>query len=282
MAKRFREALIKSPSTLFFYAEHKLGKTMACLNLKDSLLWDCQKGSEAYSGYIEEIGSYQDMIRSAEENKKTRDYKVVVIDSIADMNRYLAPVAVQSYKKALTGKQLEEAEKQEWYKKTDTMDPNLVLSLIGYAKGNDVVFETFVKFFNYLKTCFDKVIFIAHSKLGGAGAEKSSLLVKEIDLPVLIREYVLRYSDQVCIGYRKGNELIMDFSQVSEGAKTGGRFDYLEGKKVVISTKNGDDYRTYWHRVYPDLYEVSSEDLKREFELIAQAEQAEAEMLKST
>jgi len=279
MAKKFREALIKSPTTLFFYAEHKIGKTMACLNLKDALLWDCQHGADAYSGDIDNISNYQDMIRSAEENKKNRDYKILVVDSIYDMIRFLAPIAVQSYKNALTGKQLDEAKVQDWYKNTDKMDPNLVLSLIGFAKGNEAVFETFAKFFNYLKTCFDKIIYIAHNKLGNSAAEKGNLLVKEIDLPMQIREYVLRYSDQVCIGSRKGNNLIMDFSQVSEGAKTGGRFDYLEGRKIVISNKEGEEYETFWHRIYPDVYGLSGEDVKQELDKLEEEARREREML---
>ena len=282
MAKVKREALIKSPSTLLFYAEQKTGKTMACIELKDAELWDCQEGAKAYEGFIETIRNYQDMVRCANENKNSRQFKVLVIDSVADILRLIAPRAFEKYKESLTGKDLTAAQAQEWYK-NDKIDPITALGMLDYGKGDTIVFDTFVKFIDYIKTCYEKIIYIAHPQLRTANSNQQELQIKEIDLPKKVKEYLLRYSDQICIGMRKGNEFIMDFSQGQDLVKLGGRFDYLEGRKIVLSTKNGINYKTYWERIYPDLYDIPlskvKEDIIKEQEEKADADKALAEMI---
>lgn len=264
MAKKIREAKIVSPSTLFIYAEQKIGKTTACLQLESAELWDCHAGADAYRGPIEEIHSYQDMLKAATENKKTRACKVVILDTTLDVVNMLAGPAMKLYKESLSGQSLEKAKGQKWYEEFDKLDPSVVLSLVDFNKAQDAVLQTFIKLVNYLKTCYEKIIFIAHSKLGSAQSEKNNLLVKEIDLPQKIREYVLRFSDQVCIAYREANEVILDFTQIDEASKLGGRFSYLHDKKITLSKLENDELTTFWYRVYPDIYNITEDDLKQE------------------
>lgn len=279
MAKKIRAAKITSPSTLFLYAEQKIGKTTACLQLEDAQVWDCHAGADAYSGPIEEITCYQDMLRIATENKKSKDYKVVVLDTTLDVVNMLAAPAMKLYKESLSGQSLEKAKGQKWYEEFEKLDPNVVLSLVDFNKAQDAVLQTFIKLINYLKTCYEKIIFIAHSRLGSAQSEKNNLLVKEIDLPQKIREYVLRFSDQVCIAYREANEVVLDFTQIDEASKLGGRFSYLHDKKIVLSKLEKSKLDTFWYRVYPDIYNISEEDLNNEIKEREEREEEDRRLL---
>lgn len=285
MAKIKREALIKSPTMLLIYAQQKMGKTLACLGFEHAELWDCQHGADAYNGYITTISSLEDMKRAAIENKKNRDYKAVILDTVFDVVRYLAPAAVVKFKQTLSAKQAEPYINTAWYKEPEKLnveDAISILKTVDFSKGNEVWAEVFISFMNFLKTCYDKVVLIAHSNLGSAAIEKNQILVKEIDLPKNIREYVLRYSDQIGIGTRTNNKLYLDFTQFGDDAKVklGGRFSYLDNRKVEISQKTADDtIVTFWHRIFPDLYNMTPADVEREYQEQKQQQLADEAMI---
>ena len=286
MAKQKRGALIFSPSILFIYAEQKIGKTYACTRLEGAELWDFQNGADAYEdAFIENITSYDDMIRAVETNKVSKQFKIVVIDTLLDMNRMLSKFAVKMYKESLTGKDLESAKKETWYTETEKLDPNLVLQLIGFNKGEEARYEALVKFVKYLRTSYEKIVFIAHNKLNNNTlAEKGVMVVKEIDLTNKIKEYVLRYADQICMATRDNDtQVYVDFSQKGGGGdanKLGGRFDYLEGKKFVLSEKDATgEIHTFWHRIFPDIYGITAEDVKKEIQELEEKEKADLALL---
>ncbi len=278
MAKIKRKAVIKSPSTFFLYGEQKTGKTSALLDLLDCVLWDCHKGSLAYEGYIKEVNNYNDLIKFAEENIKAAPedkFKIVAIDSALDIVTMLAPRALEYYKNSLSGNDLKAAQMEDWYKNPASVNADLMLNLLSYGKGAEALTSTFVKFFNYIKSAFEKVIFVGHSKLNSTQTEKThKLIVKEMDLPNKIKDFLLRNCDQIGMVYRKDNTLIADFAHSEESAKLGGRFDYLEGEKIVLSIKQDGEFKTNWHKIFPDIYGISKEDLMKEKEEELNAQKA--------
>lgn len=247
MAKQLVEAVKFSPDFLVIIADPKVGKTPTCMGLKDALLVDMQEGALSYRGYKKQAKTLADIKAICAENRKDRDYKVIVIDTIKEYIDALIPAAEERYKKTQAGKNF----------KSGVED----LLQVPYGAGTTFLEKEFDHIMETeIKTAFDKVIFLGHTKTTGSSEDNTELTVKSIDTVGKIRNVVTRQCDAIAIMTRKKNKGYLDFKN-DEGAIAGSRFDYLVNQKIMISEKEGNTLNTYWENVFPDMYGKTVEEI---------------------
>lgn len=265
MAKKFSAAKVVSPKFLVIIAEPKIGKTTICMGspdeelkeagllkvantgLKKALIIDMEGGTDYYVGHVErDVKTLDEIKRICKENRETKEYEIVVIDSIRKYIEALIPAAEIRYKNTVAGKNY----------KVGVED----LIQVPFGAGTkfledefDYVFET------ELKTSFNKVIMIGHTKNNSSIEDATELTIKSIDTVGKIKNLVTRNCDSICFMTRKKNRGYLDFN--SENAIAGSRIGYLSNKKILISEKKGDQVETYWERVFPELYGKTVEEI---------------------
>jgi hypothetical protein len=265
MAKKFSAAKAVSPKFLVIIAEPKIGKTTICMGspdeelkkegllkvdntgLKKALIIDMEDGTDYYEGHVERgIKTLSEIKRICKENRESREYEIVVIDSIRKYIEALIPTAEIRYKSTVAGKNY----------KVGTDD----LIQVPFGAGTSFLEQEFDHIFETeLKASFNKVIMIGHTKNNSSIEDASELSIKSIDTVGKIKNLVSRNCDSICFMTRKKNKAYLDFN--NENAIAGSRISYLSNRKILISEKKGEQVETYWERVFPELYGKTVEDI---------------------
>lgn len=247
MAKVLVKATKFSPDFIVIMADPKVGKTTVALALQDSLLVDMQKGSLSYDGYKVEAKTMADIKQICKENRETRDYKVIVIDTLKELLDACMPGAVAKYKKTVAGAKF-----------NGTVED---LLQVPYGAGTTFLEKEFMELLETeLRPSFEKIILLGHTKSSSSIEDSTELSVKSIDTVGKIRNVVTRLSDAIAIMSRNKDKAYLNFTN-DEGAQAGSRYDHLTNRKILISEKKGREVNTHWDMIFPELYGKTVEDI---------------------
>ena len=80
--KEKRKAISMNPASLLIYGPPKVGKTTMLSKLDDCLIIDTEKGTRMIEGYIQEVNSRQELIKTLKDAIDGHEFKYVAIDTI--------------------------------------------------------------------------------------------------------------------------------------------------------------------------------------------------------
>lgn len=254
-----------SPEFLVIIAEPKVGKTSICIGspdeelkkkgelkvantgLKKALLIDMEGGTRFYKGFVvRNVKTLDEIKKICKTNRETKQFDIIVIDSISKYVNALIPNAEIRYKNTVAGKNY----------KIGVED----LTLVPYGAGTTFIEKEFDHVYETeLKASFETVVMIGHTKNTSSSEDATELNIKSIDTVGKIKNLVSRSCDSICFMTRKNKKGYLDFN--NESAIAGTRVRHLRNQKFLISEEKNGQIETYWEKVFPELYGKTVEDI---------------------
>lgn len=231
LPKTVQPALRKSPKRLIIYGPPKVGKTTTVCKLPNSLLIDCENGSdyvEAVKIKANTLGELYNILEAIHQEKNP--YKYVIIDTIDTVEDWCIQRGTILYKMSPQGK---------------NFTGNNVLVLPNGA-GYLWLRIAFHEVLDKIVKVAPNIILIGHIRdkmLEEAGKEVQA---KDLDLTGKLKSIICSWADAIGLMERtKTEELTITF-KTSSLVQCGSRSEHLKGKTIKM-TKPED-----WNQIYVD------------------------------
>lgn len=228
-------AITTSPNCLVLYGAPKIGKTSIVSALPRHLLLDLEQGSSYVTAtklVVDNIFAIDGIIDELQKDKNR--YSYLIVDTLDALESWCEVEATRQYKDTIQGKNFR---------------GKTVLEL---PQGGGYLWlrNCFYNYFNRLRLCCDKTIFISHLRdklLTENGKEVSS---KDLDLTGKIRNIVCSYCDAVGrVFVNSEGKLVISF-KTAETVTCGARPPHLSGQEFVF---NKPATLADWSQIYLEL-----------------------------
>lgn len=213
-----------SPKRFILYSSPKTGKTTVLSQLDNCLIIDLEQGSDFVEALKIKINNLKELYELGEEIKKqSKPYKYVAIDTVTMLENWMEEEAKKLYQQTPMGAN---------YK------GNSILTLPN-GSGYLYLRLAFTKWYDYLSTLADRVIFTAHLKEKFINDKKGEeVSAKDIDLTGKIKNIICANADAIGYMYRtKDNDLRVSFV-TNDLVTCGSRCEHLKGQDFEFNWKN--------------------------------------------
>jgi len=211
-----RKIVSTNPRTLLLYGAPKVGKTTMLSALDDCLIIDTEKGSRMIEGYIEEVNSRDELIKTLVEIKESKDvsYKYIAIDTIDKV--------------------------AEWAERRVCEEEGVSsIADLAFGKGYGLARQKVHKTVSAFKEVAEHLIIIGHRKVAYAVTEGNTIVVPEsLDLTGKLKNVLMAGCDAIGYVYRNDKEELMVSFKANEAIEAGSRCPHLKGKQVKFEWKN--------------------------------------------
>lgn len=119
-----------------------------------------------------------------------------------------------------------------------------------YNVGSSYYREAMNRFKIRFESIFDYVIYIGHKRDKMEEINGTQINKKEVDLWGKSRDLFVRAVDAIAVMYAKNNQRILSFQAPEDDTGSGSRYDYLQGRDIVISEKTDKGIITNWKEIY--------------------------------
>ena len=216
LKKEKRKAVSINPGTLLLYGAPKVGKTTMLSVLDDCLIIDTEKGGRMLEGYIQEVNSRDELIKTLLEIKDSKDvkYKYIAIDTIDKV--------------------------AEWAERRVCEEENVTsIADLAFGKGYGLVREKVSKTVSAFKEVAEHLIIIGHRKVAYAVTEGNPIVIPEsLDLTGKLKNIIMSTCDAIGYVYRNDKEELMVSFKANDAIEAGSRCLHLKGKNVKFQWKN--------------------------------------------
>ena len=211
-----RKAISINPGTLLLYGAPKVGKTTMLSVLDDCLIIDTEKGGRMLEGYIQEVNSRDEVIKTLLEIKDSKDvkYKYIAIDTIDKV--------------------------AEWAERRVCEEENVTsIADLAFGKGYGLVREKVSKTVSHFKEVAEHLIIVGHRKVAYAVTEGNPIVIPEsLDLTGKLKNVIMSTCDAIGYVYRNDKEELMVSFKANEAIEAGSRCLHLKGKNIKFQWKN--------------------------------------------
>lgn len=228
---------IINPTRLVIYSKPKAGKTTLLAELEDCLLIDFEKGSgyvNAMKVEVNDLKELGEVVKLLQDSKKAgKTYKYIALDTATQLEEIAKVLALKMYKETTIGKSFKEDD---------------VLKLPQGA-GYYWVREAFFKILDMIAPLTEHLIILGHlkdKKLNDTGEMVDSAT---IDLTGKIKTMICSKADAIGYLYRRDNQTIINFKSNDE-VTCGARPEHLRNQEIVVAEMIGDEYKTYWDKIF--------------------------------
>lgn len=271
--KEITEADI-SINELLLYAKPKMGKTDLISRLPNIGIIDIEGGSDAVRGY-KYVVKYSDPLKTLENLNKCLDWIIkdnphdfYAFDTLTHLEDCCEIEGTYNYMNSPQGKKFNTVDKELIAKYPELKDfegkridhnSKLWQSVhsLGQGYGYQWSRNCFIKYFNKMKSCPGKKIFIAHIKdklIEATSGEE--IQGRDINLTGKLRSITTSYTDTIGYLFRgKDGNTWLSFKS-GESVAEGSRRGYLSGQEFMIGEwdKEKHDYKSvHWDLIFKDL-----------------------------
>jgi hypothetical protein len=255
------------PRKLFLIGAPKVGKSTILSKLKDTLIIDLEEGyrflTNILSTCVKSHGELKDLAYEAAmftKKEGRKPYKKVVIDTVDVIDQFALDLGTEQYMRSTQGKTF-----NKWTK--ETIKEYGVNAIVGQPiKKNHELYkvvttlpngagylhhrEAFKTIMKWLPFFADTIIFVGHIRDKFQDKDGIEVTVKGSNLTGQLGPILAAQCDACAIVERRGKNTVLNFKVDSMSA--GCRIPTLEGKKIVISTKEKDkEVEVDWSDVFP-------------------------------
>lgn len=226
-----------SPRKLIIYSKPKVGKTSALADLKDSLIFDLEKGTNFLDAVkvqpqnLTELKAFGEAIIAA-----GKPYKCIIVDTVTKLEDMCAVLALQLYKQTPMGKS---------FAGTNVL-------MLPNGAGYLYLREAVESVTSYIETLADRVIYSGHIKLKAIEKQGKEISALDLDLTGKIKSMMSADADAIGMLYRDGNKAILSFKTTDE-IICGARPKHLKNQEIVLSEMNEKgDLKVFWDKIFVD------------------------------
>jgi hypothetical protein len=278
------------PRVIVLYSKPKIGKTSVLSALPNNLILDTEEGTDMISAvkmtiiglkrYMWEYPETPEQIATRHAAKKyylfevikalrekmaatgKKPYHFISVDTVTRLEEFCEADATETYMKSAQGK--------NWNRWTDDDQERNGKNVAGQLKpmglwepvtklgkgyGYRWLWESYEKWFNYIKPLCNYLILSGHVKLVTiVKKEGSEVDQKDLDLTGKVKSMTTsKFADAIGYIYREGTDNFVSFVP-SDEVSCGSRAAHLEGQTILLSRKKEDkSIETYWQNIFTHL-----------------------------
>lgn len=253
------DPVLTEPRNLIIYAPPKLGKTVICTQIPNSLIIEHDPdGMKAHRGRYVEISHPDDLMPLLEQLKthedKSNPINTIIIDTITRWDEWSELVGTYNFMKKPQGKKWNLIGNEKINHADDRFQTvHEIGDGYGYRYSREVVLNWYKAAIATGKT----VIFLAHVKdkfiESGSGASMGIVETKEINLTGKLRTILPSKAQAIASFKRVGRKGYLVFETGGE-AVAGSWFSYLKGNILISESDENDKVTTYWDKIFPSMF----------------------------
>lgn len=249
--KEVRPAVRTEPRSLMIYSAPKVGKTSISAQIPYSLLIELEKGgADAVEARVIEI-NHPDKLKSLfQQLKKENHIKVIVIDTLSQMDAWSEYTGTTRYEKKPQGKKFNVVNNVRVPRSHPAWDSVHSLGQgFGYRYSRDEMKDWYNQAMNTGKT----VVFLAHIKDKFIEANTGDIVeTSEIDLTGKVKGMLSTRIDAIASLKREGRKSYLVFEHIKQTA--GSRYHYLKGRILIGESDKDGVLTTHWDTIFPSLF----------------------------
>lgn len=274
--KQIKETILDYPEHLVIYSKPKMGKTDLVSRLPDCAIIDIEGGSKYVKGYTHVVkdpkGDPMETLKNLDKCLdwliKERPYQYVAFDTMTELDDLSEIGGTYDFMNSPQGKKWNRIDDELIQKYPQlaaakgqiiphTSPLFLPITTMGEGYGYRWTRNNYSRYFEKMKICADRVIFICHIKDKFIDTKSGDQVQgREINLTGKLKGITTSFADTIAYLHRgKDGNTYLSF-QAGEAVAEGTRRRGLSGKDILIGEwdKTQEDYSAvHWNLIYPDI-----------------------------